>query len=199
MSSAYELEDDDFTYEDILKLDDGVRAEIIDGVLYMMSPPGASHQRILMRLANIFYNFLEGKTCEAFIAPFGVRLFPKPDKSDRTYLEPDLIVVCDPKKISEEGCEGAPDLIIEVLSPSNRRRGLLEKYNLYLKAKVKEYWVIYPKERVVEVNLYKNDRYFAQDYGFNEPGIKERDRVPETIPVSVLPGFEINVKDIFKN
>ena len=200
MSSAFEKyeEDKHYTYADLLEWDDDVRAEIINGVLYMMSPPLTIHQRVQARLFKHFVIFLEGKTCEAFVAPFGVRLFPKEDLSDDTVVEPDIVVVCDPDKIDERGCNGPPDLIIEIVSPSNSRRDRLLKFNLYLKAKVREYWIVHPNYKEIDVNILDEDRYTTQTYGVNEPDAKENEKLEEIVPVTVVPGLEIDVKDIFK-
>jgi Uma2 family endonuclease len=200
MSTAFELENRSYTYADYLEWDEDVRAEILNDVVYMMSPPLTIHQRIAGRLYIKIASFLEGKTCEAFIASFRVRLFPKEDKSDDTVVEPDIVVVCDPSKIDERGCNGPPDLVIEILSPSTRMREKLIKYNLYLKAKVKEYWVVTPEEKMVEVYLYdQGGRYSVLTFGVNDANTKENERAPEIIPVSVLAGLEIDTKDIFQD
>jgi len=196
MSTVFEQKER-YTYSDYLEWDEDIRAEIIYGNVYMMSPPITIHQRISGRLFNRLYSFLEGKTCEVFAAPFGVRLFPREDLSDDTVVEPDIAVICDPDKIDERGCNGAPDLIIEILSPSNTRKERFLKFDLYLKAKVREYWVVSPEAREIEVHVLDNDRYFTQGYGVNEPDAKDDERIQEIIPVTVLPGLEIDVKDIF--
>ena len=196
MSTALELKEY-YTYADYLEWDEDVRAEIIYGSVYMMSPPLTVHQRISMRLSRIFSQFLQGKTCEVFAAPFGVRLFPREDKSDDTVVEPDIVVICAPGKIDVRGCKGPPDLIIEILSPSNTRKERLIKFDLYLKARVREYWIVSPETQEVEVHVLDNGRYFTQGYGLNEPDVKDDERIQEIIPVTVLPGLEIDVKDIF--
>ena len=200
MSSVLEKykEKEHYCYADYLEWDDDVRSELIHGNVYMMSPPLTLHQRISRQLFMKFANFLDGKTCEVFVAPFGVRLFPLEDKSDDTVVEPDIIVVCDSSKIDERGCNGAPDLIIEILSPSNRPKERLIKFNLYLEAKVPEYWIVYPENKEIEVNLFDQGRYFHRIYGINESDAKKEDLVKEIIPVTVLSGLEIDTKDIFK-
>ena len=198
MSSELIPQERSYTYADYLEWDDDFRAEIIKGTIYMMAPPLTIHQRIAGRLYVKLASFLEGKTCEAFIAPFGVRLFPKEDKSDDTVVEPDIVVICEPSKIDERGCNGVPDLIIEITSPSNFRRDMVRKYNLYLKAKVPEYWIVLPDEKGIEVNVLDGERYFQMVYGVNDPDTNPDELAPEVIPVKVLPGLEINVKDIFK-
>ena len=184
-----------FTYADYLKWPDDVRAEIIHGIAYMMSPPLTSHQRVSMRLSQFISNFLERKTCEVFAAPFGVRLFPKEDMSDDTVVEPDIVVICDPSKIDERGCNGAPDLIIEILSPSSRRKDRSIKRELYQKANVREYWMISPEDREIEVHLFENNS--IKFYGKNEPETPEDEKLPEIVPVFVLPGLQIDINDIF--
>ena len=200
MSSIFEKyeEEKHYTCADLYEWDDNVRAEIINGDLYMMSPPLTIHQRIAGRLYNRFANFLEGKPCEVFPAPFGVRLFPKKDLSDDTLVEPDIVVVCDSDKIDERGCNGPPDLIIEIVSPSNSRRDRVLKFNLYLEAKVREYWVVYPEDKGMEVHILERGHYYTKVYGANEPDTKKNERFEEIIPVTVLPGLKIDAKDIFK-
>jgi len=183
-----------FTYNDYLNWPDDVRAEIINGIAYMMSQPLTIHQRALVQLSRHFSNFLEGKSCEVFIAPFGVRLFPKEDRTDDTVLEPDLVVVCDPSKIDEHGCNGAPDLVIEILSPSTRRKDRSIKRELYQKAKVREYWIVSPDDCEVEVHIFENNT--IKIYGKNENETPDDSRLSEIIPVFALPGLEIDLKRI---
>jgi Uma2 family endonuclease len=199
MSSALEKyeEKDYFTYADCLDWDEDLRAEIINGNLYVMSPPVTVHQRVSRELLLQFGNFAKGKSCEVFPAPFGVRLFPKEDLSDDTLVEPDIVVVCDPAKIDKRGCNGAPDLIVEILSPSNSRHDRFTKFDLYLKAQVREYWVVDPEKKEVQTFILNGDRYAAKAYGFNEPGAKPDELVPDMVPAAVLPGLEIDLKTVF--
>ena len=183
-----------FTYKDYLNWPDDIRAEIILGVAYMMSPPLTSHQRVAGKIFLKLATFLAGKTCEAFIAPFGVRLFPKEDKTDDTVVEPDIVVVCDPSKIDKHGCNGAPDLVIEILSPSTRRKDKSLKRELYQKAKVREYWIVSPDDGEIEVHLFENNS--IKFFGKNESETPDDTKLPEIAPVFVLPGLEIDVKDI---
>lgn len=129
----------------------------------MMAPPSRVHQEILAELTRQFGNFLEGKRCKAYPAPFGVRLFEhdgdSPEDVD-TMVEPDISVVCDKNKLDDHGCKGAPDLIIEILSPSTQRHDRLVKLGLYQKAGVREYWVISPGEQTVQVMLRDNGGVF---------------------------------------
>ena len=131
-----------YSYADCLTWDEKDRIEIIDGEAFMMSPPNLTHQRISRRLTSQIDAFLQGKECELFYAPFGVRLFEKdgdrPEDVD-TLVEPDLSVICDKNKLDDAGCKGAPDFIIEIMSPSNRRHDKVTKLNLYQRAGVREY------------------------------------------------------------
>ncbi|GHV35306.1 hypothetical protein AGMMS4952_27620 [Spirochaetia bacterium] len=179
-------EKEHYTYADYLEWGENYRAEIINGEVYEMSPPLTIHQRISMRLSVKFSTFLKGKTCEVFAAPFGVRLFPEHDQSDDTVLEPDLVVICDASKIDERGCNGAPDLVIEILSPSTSNKDKMLKFNLYLEAGVREYWIIDPEKRLVQVNLFEKGHYASSTYG-----------IADAVPVTVLPGLTIDLKTIF--
>ena len=199
MSTAAEKLDKDqrYTYADYLEWDEEVRAEIINGKVNIIRAPRTIHQIISMRLFQCFTRFLEDKTCEVFAAPFGVRLFPKEDKSDNTVVEPDLVVICDPTKIDERGCNGAPDLIIEILYPYDQQRERIDKFNIYLKAGVREYWLVYPENKWIEVNLFSEGQTISKAYGINEPNEEKSKLLSELVPVSVLSGLEIDTKDIF--
>ena len=149
-----------YTLADVLTWDEQERAELIEGALVMMAPPSRIHQKISAELGRQLGNYLEGKRCEVYAAPFAVRLFERagdrPEDVD-TMVEPDLAVVCDPEKLDERGCKGAPDLIVEVLSPSTQRHDRLTKYNLYERAGVREYWIVSPEERTVQVSVLQSD------------------------------------------
>jgi Uma2 family endonuclease len=191
-----------YTYADLLEWDESVRAEIINGELFMMAPPLTRHQRILMKLSARLYAFLDNKPCEVFPAPFGVRLFPRDDLSDDTLVEPDITVVCDPDKIDERGCNGAPDLIVEILSPSNKRHDMLRKFNLYLDAGVREYWVVDPEQESIQVHVLHGDRYTTEVYALPRaeeelPPVLAKVEVASVAPVSVLPGLKIDLRDVF--
>jgi Uma2 family endonuclease len=175
-----------YTYADMLEWDEDFRAEIIDGELYMMATPSRFHQDISGELFGQLRDFLKGKPCKAYAAPFGVRLFPKPDDSDDTVVEPDIAVICDRSKLDDYGCNGAPDLIVEILSPSTARHDRVLKFRKYLEAGVREYWMVYPDEKTIDVHVLENDQYTTKAY-------EETDEVP----VSVLPGCVITLKDVF--
>ena len=150
------------TLADVMEWDEDVRVELIYGVPYMMAPPSRRHQAIQFELGRQFGNFLEGKKCRAYSSPFGVRLFEKDGDSPGTVdtrVEPDLVVVCDRDKLDDEGCKGAPDLVIEILSPSTQRRDRLEKFNLYQAAGVREYWIVDPMTETVQVCVLEGDHF----------------------------------------
>ena len=147
---------DHYTFADCLTWSENERIEIINGEAVMMAPPTRIHQKILMELSRQLANFLEGKKCEVYPAPFAVRLFEKdgdtPEEVD-TMVEPDISVVCDHSKLDKHGCKGAPDLVVEILSPSTQRHDRLVKLDLYQRAGVREYWIISPEEKSVQVFL----------------------------------------------
>jgi Uma2 family endonuclease len=200
MSSFYEKapQKDHYTYTDFLSWDDDdVYAEIIDGEVYLMNTPATEHQRVSMALVIRFGFFLEGKTCQVFHAPYGVRLFPKADESDDTVVIPDILVVCDAAKIDERGCNGAPDLIIEILSPSTISHDRVIKFNKYLQAGVREYWIIDTATKSVQVFVLSDGKYVTEVYGINASDTPETDMVEDIVPVTVLPGLKIDLKQIF--
>lgn len=131
-----------YTSEDYWSLPDGERAELINGTLYAMTPPGRSHQKVVGGMYRAFADHIDanGGPCEVYVAPFAVNL----TANDDNWVEPDMLVVCDPAKLSERGCEDAPDFIAEVVSPSNRAHDYLVKAVLYQEAGVREYWVVDP-------------------------------------------------------
>jgi len=179
-------EDQRYTYADYYSWDDGERWELIDGVPYLMSPaPLRAHQRILRELSRQFANFLKGKTCELFIAPFDVRL--NADTYDDTVVQPDLLVVCDRSKLDDKCCVGAPDMVMEVLSPSTGRHDKLVKFHLYQKAGVREYWIVDPDTKTVQVCVLENGKYVTNMYGDTD-----------TVPVYTLDGCIIDLKDVFE-
>jgi Uma2 family endonuclease len=175
-----------YTYRDYLDTGEDYRAEIIDGALYAMSPPSRYHQGILGNLFVKIALFLEGKPCRVYPAPFGVRLFPKSDLSDDTYFEPDITVVCDPAKLDDRGCNGAPDMIIEIMSPSNRQNDMLVKFRKYLQAGVREYWIVDAEEKTVHACVLDSNQYRVSVYDETQ-----------TVPVTVLPGCAIGLKPVF--
>jgi Uma2 family endonuclease len=138
--------------------------ELIRGKIYKMSPaPTSWHQLILGELHVIFKNTMRGHPCTVFLSPFDVYLV-KPDqhyKETRNVVQPDLCIICDKEKIKKFGCVGTPDLLVEILSPSTASKDLKQKYELYEEYGVKEYWVVYPAEKVITIYTLENGRYKA--------------------------------------
>ena len=165
---------DHWTYSDYLKWPDDERWEIIDGVAFAMSPaPTTTHQRILRNLGFTINAHLEGKKCEMFMAPFDVRLSDNIWQSDNyveTVVQPDIVVICDQAKIDKRGCKGAPDIVIEILSPTTAAIDMKVKFDLYQRHGVREYWIIHPSEKTLLLykldadGLYgKHERYVGND------------------------------------
>lgn len=165
-----------FTYEDYMNRPDNERWEILDGTPIMMAPPSRVHQKILVELLTQFSTYLRDKTCEVYPAPFGVRLpkgYEKDDNEIQTVVEPDIAVICDKNKLDDKGCKGAPDLIIEVVSPSSAKIDKLIKFNKYEKSGVKEYWIIEPEAKIVSIfTLGENGRYGRPDIYSDNDNIK---------------------------
>lgn len=153
---ALPAENKRYTFADVLTWDESERVEIINGEAFLMAPPSRIHQEISVAITAQLYNYLEGKRCKVYPAPFGVRLFERDGDSPEdvdTMVEPDISVVCDPGKLDDHGCKGAPDLIIEILSPSTQRHDRLVKLGLYQRAGVREYWTVNPEDKTVQVML----------------------------------------------
>ncbi len=154
-----------YTTDDIYALPEGQRAELIDGQMYMMAPPSTIHQRILMNMSGEIWEHIKAKhgSCEVFPAPFAVFL----NEDDRNYVEPDISVICDKNKLDEKGCNGAPDWIIEIVSPGTERVDYGIKLFKYRSAGVREYWIINPRTRTVNVFDFEHDQESAQ-YSFDD-------------------------------
>ena len=158
MGLPLKKENKKFTYADYLTWPDNERWEIIDGVPYNMAPaPSRKHQRLMRDLCRPIINYLDDKDCEIYFAPFDVRLTEKYETDEETtsVVQPDIVIICDKDKLDDKGCKGAPDLVIEILSPSTAAKDIGEKFNLYERHKVKEYWIVYPNDEIVMV--YKLD------------------------------------------
>ncbi len=151
-----------FTYADYAQWPDDERWELIDGIPYTMTSPLRLHQDIVFELGRQVGNYLQGKPCKGYVAPFDVRL-PRKDEDDsqiETVVQPDLSVICDQSKLDIQGCRGAPDWIVEVLSPSTALKDMDTKRSLYQQYGVLEYWIIHPEERWILVyTLDKQKRY----------------------------------------
>lgn len=184
-----------YTYADYLQWRFKERIEIIKGKVFKMSPaPARSHQRSSSELSRIFLNFFHKQKCEVYIAPFDVRLVDKRKNSTKdediiTVFQPDLCVVCDPKKLDKRGCIGAPDLIIEILSPSNSNREMKNKYELYEENGVKEYWIVDYVYKTILRYVLKDDIYIGL-----KPLIAE-----ETATSYIFPDLSFTVGEIFED
>ncbi|WP_300601751.1 Uma2 family endonuclease [Niabella sp.] len=184
-----------YSYADYLKWQFDEYVELIKGTPFqkMSPPPGREHQRIVGDIYREISIYLKNKPCEVYPAPFDVR-FPSPDAAtdEKTFtvVQPDISVICDPSKLDDRGCVGAPDLIVEVVSRGTAIRDWNFKYNLYQEMKVKEYWIIEPVDRSVTVFVLTNEHKYLQTAVYAEE---------TTIPVSIWPGFFIKWSDIFNN
>lgn len=170
---------DHFTYADYLTWDDGQRWELIDGQAYCMTPaPNRRHQAWLGELFVQFYTYLEGKPCQVYLAPFDVRFSESAEDGDDeidTVVQPDIVVVCDQNKLDDRGAKGAPDLVVEILSPSTSKRDITVKYELYQRHGVKEYWLLYPNEKLLQLYRLGDDGRFGVPQAF---GPEDRVQVP---------------------
>lgn len=170
---------DTYTIEYIYALPDGERAELIDGQIYYMAPPNTRHQRILNYInteINMYIRKNNGE-CEVFPAPFAVFL----NDDDMNYVEPDISVICDKNKISDKGCQGAPDWVIEIISPSSRAMDYFTKLFQYQKSGVREYWIVDPIKQRITVYFFEKE--LVEEYSFGEE-----------IPVGIYEGFSIKVE-----
>ena len=180
-----------YTFADILSWEGNERIEIINGEAFMMAAPSRIHQEICFEMGRQLGNYLEGKQCKAYPAPFGVRLFQRAGDSPEdvdTIVEPDISVICDRSKLDQYGCNGAPDLVIEVLSPSTQRHDQLVKLNLYQRAGVREYWIVDPENKTVRVML-QSGNGFLQTH--------EIYRQEEVAKVNVLDGCFVELGKVF--
>jgi Uma2 family endonuclease len=177
---------DDFQRMPIFEED---RVELMDGLFVEMPSPTSNHAGLEWRLAYLIGQYLEDKPGEVFTSNFAVRLFPhSTKKEDRSTISPDVTVVLDPARINEEGCQGAPNFVIEILSPSDKKRDLVLKLEKYQEAGVGEYWIVDPEAHMVQVNLLKDGEYVIHAY--------DVDTTPQ-VPVKTLPGLEINFAAVF--
>lgn len=155
-----------YTEEDYYSLPENIHAELIDGQFYSMSAPSRIHQKILNMVNNAIFNYILSKNdrCEVYPAPFAVNLF----NDDKTIVEPDISVICDPNKLTDRGCSGAPDWIIEIISPSTASHDYIRKLNLYADAGVREYWIIDPRNEKILVYCLWETEVKADSYTFQD-------------------------------
>jgi Uma2 family endonuclease len=183
--------DKTYSYADYLKWEFDERLELIKGKIFKMTPaPNRSHQEVSINLTNKLFNFLNNNKCKVYTAPFDVRL-PKKSISDKevyNVLQPDICVICDLTKLDDRGCIGAPDIVVEILSPGNSKKEMSNKYEVYQESGVKEYWIISPIEKtLVNYILHPDGLFYA-----TRPFIED-----DFFTTAILPGFEIKMAEIF--
>jgi Uma2 family endonuclease len=179
-----------YSYADYFSWKFAERLELIKGKIYEMSPaPSRIHQDVSLELAFILKSYFKSHPCNLYIAPFDVRFPKKEVKDNKIYdvVQPDLCIICDSSKLDDRGCIGAPDLIVEILSPGNSKKELQDKYDLYLENGVKEYWIIHPSEQTLliyklENNEYKPSRLYSG---------------AETIGSSLFPDLAVDLNEVF--
>lgn len=171
--------EDIYTIDDIYALPDGERAELIDGKIYYMAPPNTRHQRLVHFLDREIGNYIQSNNCECevFPAPFAVFL----NEDDTNYVEPDISVICDKNKMTDKGCNGTPDWIIEIVSPSSKAMDYFTKLFKYRTAGVREYWIVDPTKDMITV--YRFEKETMEQYSFGED-----------IPVGIYEDFSIRVQ-----
>ncbi|MBT0811505.1 Uma2 family endonuclease [Litoribacter ruber] len=181
-----------YSYADYLSWEMDEMVEIIKGKVFKWTAaPNRIHQKVVNQLSFELNKFLNGKQCELYPAPFDVRLPTKSKKNEDifTVVQPDLCVICDKSKLDDAGCIGAPDLIVEILSPGNNRKELYHKYEVYRESGVKEYWLVHPFEHTLLIYTLKNGAYAASRlYGKGD-----------IVESSVLKGFQLDLEEFFKN
>jgi Uma2 family endonuclease len=192
MSGPLKGTDRSYTYRDYCGWPEEERWELIDGVAYDMSPaPSRKHQELSREIGRLIANFLEDKPCRVYFAPFDVRLprfREEPDDAVGTVVQPDIVVVCDREKLDDRGCRGAPDWIIEILSPATAVKDLKVKHALYERHGVRELWFVHPIDRTVMVFTIGPDKAYGKPRFFG-PQDKVRSEV--------LPELSIDLKAIF--
>jgi Uma2 family endonuclease len=181
-----------YTYADYLLWKFEERLEILRGKIAQMAAPSRAHQRLSMRLSLMLGNALKHSSCEVYSAPFDVRLsrfHVQQNKQVTTVVQPDLCVICDPAKLDERGCIGAPDLIVEILSPGNSRKEMKDKFEIYEENGVKEYWVVLPEFQAIQVyRLNENGQYIGLP-----PAV-----TGDLLKTPIIPNLEVNVEQVFE-
>ncbi len=181
-----------YTYADYLKFEFEEMVELIRGKIFRMSPaPSSYHQEISSNLHGYIFQFFLKTKCKLYSAPFDVILAidGKKEKNSTTVVQPDLCIICDPSKIKKAGCFGAPDLVIEIISKHTSKKDLNNKYSVYEEAGVREYWVVLPKEEIIEVYVLENEKYIRK-----RAFVKE-----EKITSYIFPELSIELSLIFTN
>lgn len=179
-----------YTYSDYLLWDESERIELIDGQPLIQSAPSRAHQEISGELFNQIKNFLKGKPCRVYAAPFAVRLLESDNDNPEdvlTVVEPDISVICEPEMLDDKGCKGAPTFIAEILSPSTERADRFLKLNEYQRAGVREYWIIDPNAKSVADYVLQDGRFSL--HAFYDDG--------DTVELSSLDGCQIDLNALF--
>lgn len=177
-----------YTYLDYLKFQFKERVELFKGKVMKMSPaPSLNHQSILGNISREFSNHFYKKPCKVFQSPFDVRLFPLKSGKDKTVVQPDLCVICDPQKMGEQGCIGAPDLVLEVLSPGNTKRELDPKFDLYQEAGVREYWIVDPTSKTGLLYMLEDGKFIGLKAFVEDMFIKS----------AIFPALKIELEEVF--
>ena len=182
-----------YTYADYLQWKFLERLELLRGKIFKMGAPNTLHQVVTGNLYGEMRNFLKGKSCQVFVAPYDVRLPVKNRRRDDeidTVVQPDVCIVCDPSKVDQRGICGAPDLVIEVLSPGNSQKEVRYKYEIYEEAGVREYWVVSPAEQNLVVFILTEEGKFGSARMYTSG---------DKLVMNILPGFAINVTELFTN
>ena len=181
-----------YTYADYLTWTFDERLEILKGKLFKMTPaPNRYHQRLSAVIFNRIFNFLKGQPCHSYSAPFDVRLSRKnaADETVTTVFQPDICVVCDLTKLDDRGCVGAPDIVVEILSPGNNKKELRNKFEIYEEAGIKEYWVVWPVEQtVLQYTLDAEGKYVASLIL----------AAGDELTTPILPGFVLDLEAVFE-
>lgn len=171
-----------YTSEDYWNLPEGQRAELIDGQLYNMAPPSRIHQKLIVQLSAAIYSHIRSisGSCEVYPAPFAVNL----NADDKIWVEPDISIICDKAKLSDQGCKGCPDWIIEVVSSSSIRMDYAVKLFKYRTAGVREYWIVNPLREIVQTYVFEGEEdsnFFSFD---------------EEIPVHIFEDLKIRISSL---
>jgi Uma2 family endonuclease len=181
-----------YSYAQYLTWQFAERVELLKGYIRLMATPSPKHQRVSRQLVGNFLNFFDKNPCELYYAPFDVRLYNRKksmlaDREVYTVVQPDICVICDSTKIDDKGCNGAPDMIIEILSPSNQQTDLKDKYKLYAENGVTEYWIVYPNDAVIHQFVLKDEQYYTHGIFTSQ----------ETISPFLFPELSITLEGVF--
>jgi len=181
-----------YSYADYLTWEMDEMVELIRGKVFRQAAaPKMKHQKISFAIAGKLYDYLKGKKCQGFSAPFDVRLPSRSTKNEEIYtvVQPDICVVCDPEKLDEAGCLGAPDMVVEILSPGNNKKELQYKYEVYEESGVKEYWIIHPEEQTLLIYSLADGKYSASKLFTSG----------DVVASGCVKGFQLDLEEVFKN